>query len=648
MFGFVLAIPTLRYVNRWYVQAISFGVLVVLFGAMTLISFLITSPLENCSIANDHDGLLGANGEENATEATSADIANFSLLALALLVLNLGPNVCAFIIAVDTSPTWLHQGAYFGCVAAIGKLGALCGWLAIRAIQNAVEETSGDDGPPSQPAQNCSDGWVFVASIGACVIGSITAIPTLNADRASTTRLIRSTLAPKDVNWGAIRQSVAIRSAASRHSLLAGQRLTTDQRRPTGDAQNQNSLGENADFVIPFNRIKLGRRFAAGGGGQLYKGSLDGEPVALKELFETMMSGSTQFLLHEANMLMRLQHPNMVRFFGVARGAPTDGRFQSERQASTSDADQSSDEDENAPADLDVDAHVPLYIVTEFCSGGNIGQLMLQRSGSLYLTHMLKYCVDLTKVMRFLHHRPSPIVHLDLKPENLLLEFPHPTGDASSFEGIIRSHTNALATESVANDGRRIDHLPRLKLCDLGVAKIQSNGAKGGIDNSFVGTVIYMPPEMMEQEATWINGTAADVYSAALSFYFMLTNLVPYSVRNLNDAQVLAGLVESQIRPLIPDHFPPQLAELLQVMWAQQPAERVTFGVAARVLREVLQSELKRPGPARLCGGKTAPDSTSTARRQSLSVSSSHSESAPPLPPISQRIQNIRDGVQTV
>ena len=88
---------------------------------------------------------------------------------------------------------------------------------------------------------------------------------------------------------------------------------------------------------------------------------------------------------------------------------------------------------------------------------------------------------------------------------------------------------------------------------------------------------------------------------AALTFYVMLTGLIPYSVRGLNDAQIVAGLLESQIRPLLPDTFPRILGALLRSMWRQTPASRLSLGSASVHLRSALKSELARPGFPRLC-----------------------------------------------
>jgi len=628
LIGFWIAIPLLGRVNRWYLQAIAFGALTVTFVSLAVVYLVIASPLENCttirsasSVGFDHASNVWSESSINSSrpaltiapaghsdeQADVVDAFAFCLIIIALVLLNMGPNVTALVIAVDTAPSRLYQGAYFGCVACVGKLGAVVGWFIIRAIDNGVSPSGlrGDDS--SDLHGDCGYGWSNVACALACVVASVVALLTRRTPRSHVTAMISSKLSPQNLNYSAIHDNIIRHREASahrrfreamdahnnpdrsqhNHGLLAG---GGGSRYGTIMSQDANGTLPNFDnareFMIPFHRIVVGTRFAAGGCGQLYHGELDGEPVALKELFATLLTGSTVDVLYEANMLMRLQHPNMVRFFGITDGnasdedvAALDASFQSQEEA------MSVSQESQATIDSDMPPP-PLFIVTEFCSGGNIKQLVQKRSGELLLTHMLKYCSDLTNVMQFLHQRPKAIVHLDIKPENLLLEFSHPSFLDASRETLSKG----------------IDGLPKLKLCDLGVSKIQNGSHGGGVLNSQVGTILYMPPEMLQQNDVQINGKKVDVYSAALTFYYMLTCQIPFSVRNLNDAQIVAGLLESQIRPIIPQNFPPLLSELLNKMWPQEPRRRISFRSASRLLSSILEQELQRSGRPRVCG----------------------------------------------
>lgn len=529
---------------------------------------------------------MNNNGDNNVDEqiATTAEIVAFCLVILALIILNLGPNVTAFVIALDTAPSKFHEGAYFGFVAMIGKLGAVAGWFIVQAIEKGADSIGGSDNNLGQTAGNCGLGWVYIASSSACLIAVAVSYLVRDSPRRRVTRIMTNIATQSRLDWNAIHSSIF------RHRLVSGAQQQQQQQRDTQIFQQEQQipsrrqansgqvngkthsnsdssssmvqestttdkvrLGE-FDFMIPFSRLKVGKRFASGGCGQVYCGEMDTEQVALKELFETILTGCTDEILYEANMLMRLQHPNMVRFFGLSRG----------RLRSTT----SFDEDESFDDDADP---MPVFIVTEFCSGGNIGELLRGNRNDLLLQHILKYAMDLTTVMQFLHDRPNPIVHLDLKPENLLLAFQHPS--------------------SIPTDIHCTSHLPKLKLCDLGVAKIQGSEVSGAVDNVFVGTLMYMPPEMLQQIDSHISGTAADVYSAAITFYYMFTGCTPFSIRGLTDPEIFVGLIQSQIRPLIPSFLPVTLEKLLNSMWSQAPDERIDFAVSADMLARAQVAE---------------------------------------------------------
>ena len=127
-------------------------------------------------------------------------------------------------------------------------------------------------------------------------------------------------------------------------------------------------------------------------------------------------------------------------------------------------------------------------ILTEFCSGGDLNK-RLERPSS-YQTEV-KWLQQMSSAVRYIHSCNPPIVHRDLKVENVLLADPR--------------------TED-------------LKLADLGLAREYSATGSSSMDvsgaymTSQVGTPNWMAPEVFLNHYT----EKADIFSLGVIFYAIL------------------------------------------------------------------------------------------------------------------------------
>ncbi len=117
-------------------------------------------------------------------------------------------------------------------------------------------------------------------------------------------------------------------------------------------------------------------------------------------------------------------------------------------------------------------------LVMKYVVGQSLGQLLSRRAGPLPVETALSYARDVCAALIDMHRRPEPVLHRDIKPDNIL-----------------------------------IDETGRVWLIDYGL----SSSTRAG------GTFGFTPPEQ------WAGKTEArsDIYAVAMTLYVMLTNRFP-------------------------------------------------------------------------------------------------------------------------
>lgn len=147
---------------------------------------------------------------------------------------------------------------------------------------------------------------------------------------------------------------------------------------------------ENFDeWTIDLRKLNMGDAFAQGAFGKLYRGTYNGEEVAIKILErpendpEKAQVMEQQFQ-QEVMMLATLKHPNIVRFIGACRKP------------------------------------MVWCIVTEYAKGGSVRQFLTKRQNrSVPLKLAVKQALDVARGMAYVHR--LGLIHRDLKSDNLLI-----------------------------------------------------------------------------------------------------------------------------------------------------------------------------------------------------------------------------------
>ncbi|TSK28080.1 Serine/threonine-protein kinase WNK1 [Bagarius yarrelli] len=236
----------------------------------------------------------------------------------------------------------------------------------------------------------------------------------------------------------------------------------------------------------------------------VYKG-LDTETtveVAWCELQDRKLSKSErQRFKEEAGMLKGLQHPNIVRFYDSWE-APCKGRK-------------------------------CIVLVTELMTSGTL-KTYLKRFKEMKIKVLRSWCRQILKGLHFLHTRSPPIIHRDLKCDNIFI-----TGPTGS-----------------------------VKIGDLGLATLK----RASFAKSVIGTPEFMAPEMYEEKYD----ESVDVYAFGMCMLEMATSEYPYSECQ-NAAQIFRR-VTSGVKPCSFDKVAfPEVKEIIEGCIRQNKDERYSI-----------------------------------------------------------------------
>ncbi|XP_014916327.1 serine/threonine-protein kinase WNK4 isoform X1 [Poecilia latipinna] len=250
---------------------------------------------------------------------------------------------------------------------------------------------------------------------------------------------------------------------------------------------------------LKFN-IEIGR----GSFKTVYKG-LDTETtveVAWCELqTRKLTKAERQRFSEEVEMLKGLQHPNIVRFHDSWKST--------------------------------VKGHKCIILVTELMTSGTL-KTYLKRFKEMKLKLLQRWSRQILKGLHFLHTRTPPIIHRDLKCDNIFI-----TGPTGS-----------------------------VKIGDLGLATLKS----ASFAKSVIGTPEFMAPEMYEEKYD----EAVDVYALGMCILEMATSEYPYY-----ECQNAAQIYRKVTSGIKPDSFykviVPELKEIIEGCIRMIKDERYTI-----------------------------------------------------------------------
>eukprot|EP01095_Lingulamoeba_sp_RSL-Kostka_P001500 TRINITY_DN12086_c0_g1_i1.p1 TRINITY_DN12086_c0_g1~~TRINITY_DN12086_c0_g1_i1.p1 ORF type:complete len:557 (+),score=118.40 TRINITY_DN12086_c0_g1_i1:74-1744(+) len=178
-----------------------------------------------------------------------------------------------------------------------------------------------------------------------------------------------------------------------------------------------------------------------------------------------------------------------------------------------------------------------ICIIMEYMERGSLQDLLQDKDLDLSLDLRKQLLLGAARGMKYLHSSKPMVIHRDLKSHNLL-----------------------------------VDKNWVCKVADFGLSRMIETDYSNQEDLTMVGTPCWTAPEILRHESY---SEKCDVYSYGVVIWEAYTRKKPY--KNLTAFQVVVAVVNSGLRPQIPENCPQNWRQLMQDCWDEHPDNRPTF-----------------------------------------------------------------------
>ncbi|KAH3730757.1 cyclin-G-associated kinase-like [Dreissena polymorpha] len=239
---------------------------------------------------------------------------------------------------------------------------------------------------------------------------------------------------------------------------------------------------EDSDFVgqvveLGSQKLRVKRKIAEGGFAIVFiaQDNASGKEYALKRLLANDEE-KTQAVVQEIKFLKKLTgHPNIVQFISAASiGKEQSGHGQAE-----------------------------YLLLMELCTGGQVVDIVNTRDGPLPLDVVLKIFYQTCKAVQHMHRQSPPIIHRDLKVENLLI----------SSQGTVKLCDFGSATTEA--------HFPDSSWTAMRRSLVEDEITKNT-------TPMYRTPEMLDLYQNFPINQALDIWALGCVLYMLCFGVHPY------------------------------------------------------------------------------------------------------------------------
>ncbi|GAB9462916.1 Tkl protein kinase [Globisporangium polare] len=345
-------------------------------------------------------------------------------------------------------------------------------------------------------------------------------------------------------------------------------------------------------YIIDFAYLELKQKIGVGASATVFNGLMHPNvPVAIKVYTPSDFTEETVAeFSHEAALCGALNHPNIVKFYGMCVFPPT------------------------------------ICLVSELCQGSldDVTCATARRKHHINRQqHLINlgYMIDAARAVAYIHSFSPAFLHRDIKPSNFLVDAENNVKltDFGESRSLARTQQTAAVWTSGANtdensttmlaSGARLRHFSGQGGNELDmengqpststsyyqeapVASIMSNTTQAKM--TVKGTVDYMAPEMIKGRAGQAEyGEAADVYSLAMTMWDILNpGAEKFPTLKNNHLQVFEFIVEGKRPRLEENAMHPGIRQVIESAWHTDPRVRPSAQNIVHIL-ESIQEEVQ-------------------------------------------------------
>ena len=328
---------------------------------------------------------------------------------------------------------------------------------------------------------------------------------------------------------------------------------------------------QQESFIIDPKEIHIHKEICAGGNGCVNKATWlsKNTVLAVKEIHA--YEARVDEFKTEVRMLAKLQHPNIVRIYGVCI-KPAEMCKCVE------------------PPNICNDHKEHHYMVIEFARHGSLKGIINTAKSKIQLpftkVQALKWALQISSGIAFLHSRRT--IHRDIKPDNILLN--------DAYKAVIADFGTVRHVGSEGSEG--------YTLRSQGKEEQDANGKKNDVENQMcsytfpVGTPEYMAPEQFGSSYSY----AVDAWAFGITLTELFTLKDPYGNEHLLGEstiqrkialnKLMDGIKGKILRPIqvAPNDVPePDVLNIINQCLDADPKKRPTFKQIERRLKKSLK-----------------------------------------------------------